>query len=342
MISLSRRYAGAMLASFGIISLLISGGIVVHIALQGSQQHDCHEKFFLLNARRRCESDEPPKKQEYDLLLASLTKKVEQWKGNGQATHITVYFRDLENGPIFGLNEQEHFAPASLLKVPIMIALLKKAESNPALLQEQVSLEGSIPPGQNVFDQTKTLILGQQYSIAEVLRRMIVYSDNSSKELLRSYVEANWPGTLEQIFIDLGISLQNPDGSNFLTVKSYASLFRSLYNASYLNREMSQQALELLAEVQFSYGIEGGVPEGIVTAHKFGYLETKDTENQLHDCGIIYAPQFPYLLCVMTRGDDTGEITSIMAEISHDIYAEVSTRNDDSVSASDGPSEGNL
>ena len=38
--------------------------------------------------------------------------------------HISVYFRDLNNGPLFGINEKERFTPASLLKVPLMIAVL--------------------------------------------------------------------------------------------------------------------------------------------------------------------------------------------------------------------------
>ncbi len=327
--SLSSRRGALILSSFGIISLLIGGALTFQLVLEKNHEKECNTAFFLLNARRRCEADEPSKKQEYDLLLARLKGKVDRWQKSGQATHVTFYFRDLENGPIFGLNEQEHFAPASLLKVPIMIALLKQAETNPALLQEEVGLKDSIPPGQNVFDQTKTLVLGQNYTIEEVLRRMIVYSDNSSKELLRLYLEAHWPGVLDQTFIDLGISLQNSDGSHFLTVKSYASLFRSLFNASYLNREMSQRALALLADVEFSYAIEAGVPENIVTAHKFGFLDTENHEVQLHDCGIVYAPPFPYLLCMMTRGQDTNNIMSIMAELSYDIFEEVSTRIDD-------------
>lgn len=324
------NHRGALiLACFGVVSLLIGGSLTFLSTLKSSEQSGCHAEFFLLNARRRCEVDEPPKKQEYDRLLGDLTAKVGQWIASKQASHVTFYFRDLENGPIFSLNEQEHFAPASLLKVPIMIALLKEAESDESLLNEEIGLEDAIPAGQNIFDQTKTLVLGQKYPMTEVLRRMIVYSDNSSKELLRTYLEKRSPGILDQTFIDLGISLQNADGSNFLTVKSYASLFRSLFNASYLNREMSQRALALLADVEFSYAIEAGIPEDVVTAHKFGFLDTNTHEVQLHDCGIVYAPSFPYLLCMMTRGQDTNNIMSIMAELSHDIFEEVSTRIDD-------------
>jgi beta-lactamase class A len=153
---------------------------------------------------------------------------------------------------------------------------------------------------------------------------MIVYSDNASKELLHRHLESISPGILQQTFIDLGIALQKPDGSNYITVKTYASLFRGLFNASYLNREMSQYALELLASVEFPNGIVAGLPSGTVVAHKFGFLDLQPDERQLHDCGIVYHTKTPYLLCVMTRGKDPEEISSIIGKISKAVYDEVS------------------
>ena len=44
---------------------------------------------------------------------------------------------------------------------------------------------------------------------------------------------------------------------------------------------------------------------------------------QLHDCGIIYYPGNPYLLCVMTRGDSFGELSSTIRDISDIIYGVV-------------------
>ncbi len=41
---------------------------------------------------------------------------VEGMLSAGRASHISVYFRDLNNGPWFGINEKEEFSPASLLK----------------------------------------------------------------------------------------------------------------------------------------------------------------------------------------------------------------------------------
>lgn len=305
----------------------LSGYIFATDYLNIGNDSSCEITFSLLNPRRRCEKDEPPKKQEYDLLIKTLNWRIDEWKRNGDASHVTVYFRDLQNGPIFGINEQEHFAPASLLKVPILIALLKYAEEHPQVLEENISLGDTIPEGQNEFDPEKTLEPKKIYTVEEVLRRMIVYSDNSSKELLRNYLEGISPGIIDQTFIDLGISLKNTDGSQFIVVKSYASLFRSLFNASYLNRSMAQKALSLLSVTEFDDGIVAGTPKNITVAHKFGFLDIAENQRQLHDCGIVYEPQTPYLLCIMTRGKDAPTLISIISKISESVYAEVLLRN---------------
>lgn len=309
-----------------VVCIIIGCFAVIRYVNTGSMQN-CDHMFSLLNARRRCEKDEPPKKQEYDILVNALGWRIDEWKRNDSITHVTVYFRDLENGPIFGINEKEKFAPASLLKVPIMIALLKYAETHPEILDEELNIGDTIPPGQNVFDADKTLLPNQAYPVHEIMRRMIVYSDNTSKELLRHHLEELSPGILDQTFIDLGISLQNPDGSQFLTIKSYASLFRALFNASYLNRERSQQALKVLSDVEFSSGIVQGVPAGTVVAHKFGYLDAGPDERQLHDCGIVYHPKTPYLLCIMTRGKKPEIIEKVIGKISNMVYDEVTVRD---------------
>lgn len=316
------RSCRTILAS--LIVLTVTGVFIARSIQNSSSTHNCATIFNLLNARRRCEKDEPPKKQEYDELLQTLTWRIEEWIQNDDISHVTVYFRDLENGPIFGIDEHEKFAPASLLKVPIMIAVLKYAELYPEILDEKIGFGATIPEGQNIFDPAQTIVANTTYTVDEVMRRMIVYSDNSSKELLRRHLEKISPGILDQTFIDLGISLQNPDGSQFLTIKSYASLFRSLYNASYLNREMSQKALRLLSQVEFSKGIMGGIPTGTTVSHKFGFLDVNANERQLHDCGIVYHPKTPYLLCIMTRGKEREKISSVIGKISKMVFEEVS------------------
>lgn len=64
-------------------------------------------------------------------------------------------------------------------------------------------------------------------------------------------------------------------------------------------------------------------------AHKFGLLSEKDDAGkviarQLHDCGIVYHPARPYVLCVMTKSAAPIEkIEGYIAEVSKRVYQEV-------------------
>ena len=261
--------------------------------------------------------------------LVFLRKKLEELintavKSN-KASQVAIYFQELNSGAWIGLGEREKFAPASLLKVPLMIAYLKVAEEDPDYLYQEIEYQPQEALSQNIPPE-KQLVAGQSYSIGNLIRRMIVYSDNQALEILAEKIEKN---KLAEVYADLGLKVPADEAEeNFITVKDYAALFRILYNASYLSREMSEKALKLLSEVVYKEGLVGGLPEGIKVAHKFGERAYEESGvKQFHDCGIIYYPDKPYLLCVMTRGDDFNALQGIVRQVSQTVYQAVSLNN---------------
>lgn len=148
---------------------------------------------------------------------------------------------------------------------------------------------------------------------------MIIYSDNQAANTLINHIDIN---ILNKIYLDLGIkSPEDGQPENFMSVRDYASFFRILYNASYLNRDMSEQALKILTHSQFNQGLSAGVPTQVPVAHKFGERVILG-DKQLHDCGIVYKENMPYLLCIMTRGNDFNKMSSTIREISGLVYSE--------------------
>lgn len=239
-----------------------------------------------------------------------------------RATRLAVYFRDLDNGPWFGEDLYAEFSPASLLKVPVLIAVLKQAEAEPGLLERRIEYAAApVQESQSIIPRSP-LKLGRTYSVDEFLRAMIVHSDNNAAFALLSRVK---PEQLDAVYRQLQVSIPDPKRpEDWLTVKQYSAFFRILYNASYLNQPMSKKALDLLTRVEFKEGIVAGVPPGTVVAHKFGERRLADSDLvQLHDCGIVYYPQQPYLLCVMSRGRDLFKLTEVLREVSAEVYREV-------------------
>jgi beta-lactamase class A len=198
-----------------------------------------------------------------------------------------------------------------------MMALLKQSEQGPdrALLDREVTL--ALSQDYNAtqgFRPTRPVVAGQRYTIRELMVRMIVSSDNNAFVALTQVVD---PAALDAVYAKL--SMLDPRASgpdDFLTVETYASFFRVLYNASYLDRGRSEWALELLARSEFTSGLNAGVPRGVAVAHKFGEKSESGGMVQLHDCGIVYYPGHPYLLCVMSRGRRLDQLAEVIGQVS--------------------------
>jgi len=241
-------------------------------------------------------------------------KEINTDKENGMSSHVSVYFRDLNNGPWFGFNEKEEFVPGSLLKVPLMISAYKISEQDPSLLDKKVLFEKKIIDVTQHFEPLEEIKLGQEYTIDQLVRSMIINSDNEATLLLGQEINQN---QLMDIYSDLGID--KPTGFDTkMAVRTYASFFRVLFNATYLSKDFSEKALSLLSQTDFNKGLRAGVPSSIKIAHKFGERTSEGV--QLHDCGIIYYPLHPYVLCIMTRGNDYDQLAKVVKNISNVVY----------------------
>ncbi len=244
----------------------------------------------------------------------------------GEATDISVYFRDFDDGLAFNINGDAGFEPASLAKLPIMIAYLKMAEGNPLVLQNKLVWDDGAKSRLQGNPQDTVLKLGKSYSVEKLLVEMIGHSDNGATQLLYDHLDVNF---LLHVLNELGLEYTRETSfDKLITIKSYSVFLRVLYNATYLNRDMSEKALELLAIGDFPQGIVSSVPSNLVVASKFG-VRTSGPENeiiQLHDFGIVYYPNRPYLICIMTRGKNVAKLTSVIHDISKYVYTEVDTQ----------------
>jgi beta-lactamase class A len=306
-------FLSGILGTIGVL-LLIAGVLrLFHM--------ECDERYPFLNPDTRC-SQTDSFMRSYEEFETDLTEWIEDEKKDGAITDAAIYFRDLQNGPWFGVRESEQFLPGSLFKVPVMIAMLRAAEQDPSLLTEKLAISQVNTVPSDDIDPSHTLTPGTYYTIDELLRRMIVYSDNASMDLLTKRLAALGHGqdVVQQLYSDLGVL--PAENAQTISVKSYSSLFRILYNSRYLTRDDSEKAMSLLASSDFTHGIVAGVPPGIRVAHKYGVHNLKG-DQLFHDCGIIFNTTRPYLLCIMTRGTNIESNIRFIAEVSRRVYEQV-------------------
>lgn len=280
--------------------------------------------YTYINPLLDCESlESADQNSELQQFEHEIQREITERLNQGKASRVSVYFRDLNNGPWFSLGGEQHFFPASLLKVPFMMAVLKVAEKDAGILETRIRFTGARDfNGMQNIKPAKNLVPGQTYTVAELLFRMIAFSDNNSSALLEDFF-----GLEAMADVYRAVGIEGPfadDQQNRMTVEEYARFFRVLYNASFLNREMSEKALEYIAAVDQADGLLTAIPNDIRVAHKFGEEVIAGAGlTQLHECGIVYFPEHPYLLCVMSSGDSFDDLDEVIMEISHIVYSNI-------------------
>ena len=242
---------------------------------------------------------------------------------------ISLYFEYLPTGANVSLNKDEKIWPASLIKVPVAMAAMKKVETGKWKLTNELV----------VLDEDKDSEFGELYkkptgttmTIEEFLRESLVNSDNTAHFVLLRNLDDN---ELEEVYVHLGLDdiieslKKTPEAEsldNRITAKRYTVFFRSLYSSTYLTPEYSQNFLDILKDAPKEY-LSRGLPEEIIFVHKTG---VRTDEAVYADAGIVYVPGRPYLLTVMIQKKGkmpvaSGEIKKLFEEISKEIYNYVS------------------
>ncbi len=282
--------------------------------------------YDFINPLLECEVQNKMERQKYipfeEVTINRIKKEV---IGTYTGVTIWLYVRNLNNGPWFGINENTYYSPASLMKIPILITYLKWIEKDPTVWNKKVFLKWD-PSDSHYFPPSSNLLVDQVYTVRNLLEEMIIHSDNKSMWALTNWIPVD---LYKQVNKDLGITI--PDiktPEDFLSVKEIATFFRILYNASYLDRDTSEYALELLSRVDFDKWLRMWVPANIDISHKFGERGYTDEKwkyiRQLHDCGIVYYKKYPYLACIVTRGDNFDTNATVIGTTSKIIFEEIS------------------
>lgn len=271
---------------------------------------------------------------EFVPLKQLLTNLVNQEVAAGDAQHISIYLRSLRSARWLEINGDETYAPASLLKIFVMMAYYKEANEtdNPGLLQKQIPFMSSATYGNNTSDDAVGGAIvhftgGKLYTVDQIINQMILYSDNDAYATLLNNFDPQTLYMLEAISTDLAIPLpvtRRENALDFMSVDKYSMVFRVLFNSTYLSERYSEKALQLLSQVKYTTGMVAGVPAGLPVAHKYGIMAVPVaraiTPNQLHDCGIVYYPNHPYLLCIMTKGENLAAQQDSIKNISAAVY----------------------
>lgn len=242
------------------------------------------------------------------LVVETLTNNV---KG-----HFSFYLEDLTSGTRLGINENDLYRAWSLLKVSVMVTILKKVEQQKLSLDRKVPLKPEANESESVFPSADRAAVS--LSVRELIDRLIKLSDNKASFALAKLFTAE---EFQEGLLAMGLPQTPPDQPKtnlpLVSAKHYANLLRSLYYSGYLKKPFCQLALAILSDTVYDSQIRKDVPYSINLAHMVGFNAGC---GDFHDCGIIYLPGKPYLLCVMSTGSTREESDRVISMVSRQVY----------------------
>lgn len=229
-------------------------------------------------------------------LRVSVNDLVDEF-GRGR---VSVYIEFLNTGANIAINPNLTIWPASLPKVPLAMAVMKKVEKGVWDMQNELVLleEDRDSRSGHEYDSLWEYPIGTRFTIERLLREVLVNSDNTAQKILmRNMHEDELRAVVDAVGLE---SVLDEEGK--LSAKEYSRFFRSLYTSSFLSRANSQRILDWLNESPFEDFLSTVVPEEIPFPHKYG----QNVPLRVYaDSGIVYLEDRAYLITVMVQEDET-------------------------------------
>ena len=265
------------------------------------------KKFPLLSADVLADSPN-------DILINFVPlRKQLQKKFDALSVQKSFYFEYLPDGTSIRVGADEQLTAASLIKVPLAMNLYKAAELG------RINLDQTVTVQQNELDNAYGDLYqrgsGFKLTLREATKYMLEQSDNTATRVVYDHMQ-NKLGYDEQLLARLDIDQDIENGQAVITARSYGSVLKGLFFSAYLNHADSQQLLGYLTHSTATNRITAQLPGDVKVAHKIGVYNANWAES---DCGIVYVPKRPYLLCAMV-GLPEDQANEFIAGVSKDIY----------------------
>jgi beta-lactamase class A len=231
---------------------------------------------------------------------------------------LGVTILDPETGDRLSVGGDMVFAQASAIKLPILVELMRQAETGEQNLDEIVTLAASdIVPGSGVLQDLTPGKVG--LSLRDVATLMVTVSDNTATNMV---IDRVGMAKVNAEMSRLGLSstkLQRKmqdgaawaeDRENLSTPDEQARLLELLYKGEILSAGSREEILRILT-IPKPGRIRTLLPEGTRVAHKTGTLS-----GVVVDVGIVYLADRPFIVSAMGNWlDDPSEAERAIAEV---------------------------
>jgi len=267
--------------------------------------------------------------EDFIVNLQPLREQLNTLVTNYHDASVALYLESLNTGANININQNLYLVPASMAKLPLGLAVMKKVERGEWRLDNELVLleDDRSTRSSNAPDPVHGYPVETRFTIAQLMEYLLTYSDNPAGNILNRNLES---ADRALVIEETGTQeLFTEEGS--INAKEQGRLFRVLYSSSFLKRANSQRILEWLAAAPFKHYLSAGLPDDVVFAHKYG---ESVAYNISADSGIIYIPHRPVMLVVVIKRPNStaAEIEraeTFMKEMGQAVYQYFSSYKND-------------
>lgn len=225
----------------------------------------------------------------------------------------------MASGTAIRIGDDNQLIAASLIKLPLVMNLYRAAEMKKIDLDETITItEGELDGGYgNLYEKGA----GTKYTLRQLAQHALEESDNTAAHAIYDHT-MSLLSEENQSLAQLDIDQDMENGQAVINAKSYASVLKGLFFASFVNRDSSNEILGYLTNSTEHNRLTKNLPPAVKVAHKNGVNDQSWAES---DCGIVYVPKRPYIVCIMI-GLPKNQSETLMADVSKMIYDYVTTQ----------------
>jgi beta-lactamase class A len=231
-----------------------------------------------------------------------------------------VFVLNTATGEYLDLNGTSIFAAASMIKVPVLIALLQEVDAGKVRLDESLTMKAvDVATGSGEMQYQDP---GTRYTVLETASKMITISDNTATNML--IARLGGIEVLNQRFRQWGLTsttLRNllPDltGTNTTTPKELAELLARVSQGDLLSMQSRDRLFAIMQQTETNTLLPAGLGEGATIAHKTG-----DIASMVGDVGLIDTPNGDrYIATIMVqRPQNDPRAQELIRQISKATY----------------------
>lgn len=209
-----------------------------------------------------------------------------------------IYYQNLETGETWGYGEKASYLAASIVKLPLMAAILLWKSRGETSFDDKVTIrEDQKIPG---CGAVQFLNGDVTLTVGELCKLMIVISDSCATNALFRHYGAE---AIRQAFLELGLTgtqfnreywdeeREKQGINNYFVPEEMGGLLRRMYDRTLVDRESSDWLEDILRQQQINHKLGGKLPMDFPMAHKTG-----DEEDKAHDVGIVFTKS-PFIAC---------------------------------------------